>query len=150
MILFYIRKTLYVENAFHWNSVLRSLLLTSMWHFSVVRLFVKACRGGRKGGSFLQLHNITGICAFILWSTLLNSVQCVYSQGGETHHSASKQERSHIWTSKYQAQFSVKQRAKRIRVIFLCVPQMFIGSPLTNIGWILELLCCCFWPVEHL
>ena len=76
MILFYIRKTLYIENAFHWNSVLRSLLLTSMWHFSVVRLFVKACRGGRKGGSFLQLYNITGICAFILcevhYSTLFS------------------------------------------------------------------------------
>ena len=76
MILFYIRKTLYIENAFHRNSVLRSLLLTSMWHFSVVRLFVKACRGGRKGGSFLQLYNITGICAFILcevhYSTLFS------------------------------------------------------------------------------
>ena len=62
---------------------------------------------------------------YTLWSTLLNSVQCVYSQGGETHHSASKQERSHIWTTKYQAQFSVKQRAKRIRVIFLCASNVY-------------------------
>ena len=63
---------------------------------------------------------------YTLWSTLLNSVQCVYSQGGETHHSASKQERSHIWTTKYQAQFSVKQRAKRIRVIFfVCASNVY-------------------------
>ena len=52
MILFYIKKTLYLyRERFPLKFSFAFITPQSMWHFSVVRLFVKACsRGGRKGG----------------------------------------------------------------------------------------------------
>ena len=99
-------------------------------HYSSIHVALQCCKTFCK--SVQQRREERGVhsCSYIThnrymrvytqWSTLLNT------QGGETHHSASKQERSHIWTTKYQAQFSVKQRAKRIRVIFfLCASNVY-------------------------
>ena len=147
MILFYIRKTLYIENAFHWNSVLRSLLLTSMWHFSVVRLFVKACRGGRKGGSFLQLYNITGICAFILCEVHYSTLFCVstHREGKPTTVLRSKKEvtfgqqnirLSFLWNS-----------ARRGFALFFCV---CLKCLLVHLWQILDGYLCYFVVVSGL
>ena len=106
---------------------------------------------GRKGGSFLQLYNITGICAFILcevhYSTLFSV--STHREGKPTTVLRSKKEVT-FGQQNIRLSFLWNSARRGFALFFLCVPQMFIGSPLTNIGWILVLLCCCFWPVEHL
>ena len=98
-----------------------------MWHFSVVRLFVKACRGGRKGGSFLQLYNITGICAFILcevhYSTLFSV--STHTGRGNPPRCFEARKKSHLDNKISGSVFCETAREEDSRYFFVCASNVY-------------------------